>query len=387
MLTFKQARKRHAMIASRLRPETEVLAEQIWSGVTGRGAAQGDVVTLAVADTMPVTWAVLLATDDVAAAFATGCMLDAFGRVAPPRSPHEARKIADLGWKQFRVLADQAGHIEHGLGADMSDAWPVLKVHQELHPDPAKMHRIATLAGRMYQALRGAKDRRVQGIPEEVVGVEQGGDFATLLPAEYAMLATDPTKRHLFQQLVERRALQFERSGTERKSRGPLVFVQDESGSMDGQRDEWAKAAMTALTRIAWEDKRAVIVVHFSTATKAQVLKPGDKAGVLRAQHTFLDGGTAIGRGMMVGLEEVRTLATMGHHGADLVLVSDGGDAGGEIHSALAEMKRQGVRLFSIAIDVPFRGPLHEQAAEYIHLTDSDMHSDAGVLKIAGSVL
>jgi uncharacterized protein with von Willebrand factor type A (vWA) domain len=256
-----------------------------------------------------------------------------------------------------------------------------------MRPDPEKMRRIAMLAGRMYQALKGAKAQRVAGIPEEVIGTETGGDVAVLLPQEYAMLGTDPTRRHLFGQIAERRALQFERAGRDKKSRGPLVIALDESGSMNGGRDEWAKAAMTALTRIAWEEKRAVVVVHFSTATKAVVLKPGDKAGVVRAQHTFLDGGTDIGRALMVGVDEVANLAALGHRGADVVLVSDGGDGGSRVGEALEEMRKAGTRLWSIAIDTPFYGDLKDRASEYIHLTDADMTSVDGAKKLVGSVL
>jgi len=387
MLTFTQAKRRHDVLARHITETNEPLATAIYAGVTGVGAAQGSLVTLAVADTQPMEYAVLLATDDIAAAFATAEILDVFQHSPAPRSPHDARRLAHEGWRRFRVLADQAGHIEHGLGGDLSSPWPVLKEIQELQPDPAKMRRIAELAGRMYQALRGAKDRRVKGIPEEVIGTEHGGDVAALLPQEYAMLGTDPTRRHLFEQIAHRRAMQFERAGTEKKGRGPLVVAQDESGSMEGQRDEWAKAAMTALTRIAWEEKRPVVMVHFSTATKVQMLKPGDVAGVVRAQHTFLDGGTAIGRALMVGVDEVKNLAASGHRGADVVLISDGGDAGGMVEEALDEMRKAGTRLWSVAIDMPFHGPLHDKAAEYVHLTDQDMQSTAGVLKIGKSVL
>jgi len=390
MLPFPKARRRHAMIERRTRDDASLaLGERLYAGVTGVGPAVSDPIAIAVADTTPVEYAVLLSTDDVAAAFATGCMLDAFAEHKPPRNSMEARVYADEGWTLFRVLADQAGHVQHGLGADMSDAWPVLKTVQELQPDPQKMAQIAKLAGRMYEALRGAKDRRVQGIPEEVVGVETGVDFAALLPQEYAMLGTYPTRQHLYQEVLQRRALQFERQGTERKARGPLVILDDESGSMAEKpsRNIWAKAAFTALTRMAWEDKRPVVVVHFSTAVRVQVLKPGDKAGVVQAQHTFLDGGTDIGRAIRVGLEEVKNLATMGHRGADVVCISDGGDAGLGISFALDAMKKDNVRLFSVAIDLPFRGSLKDRAAEYVHLTDADMASDRGVLKIAGAVL
>ena len=387
MLTFKQAKRRHDTLARRITVDNEETATEVYAGVTGVGVGDGGLITLAVADTQPMEYAVLLATEDIAAAFATGEILDAFTYSPVPKTPHEARRIAHEGWRRFRLLADQAGHVEHGLGGDLSDPWPVFKEVQDLKPDEAKMRRIAELAGRMYQALRGAKDKRVKGIPEEVIGTEQGGDIANLLPQEYALLSTDPTKRHLFQQLTERRTMQFERAGKEKKGRGPLVVAQDESGSMEGERDEWAKAAMTALTRIAWEERRPVVMVHFSTATKVQILKPGDAVAVVRAQHTFLDGGTAIGRALMVGVDEVKNLASIGHRGADVVLISDGGDAGGLIDEAFTEMRAAGTRLWSIAIDVAFNGPLKDGAAEYVHLSNSDMHTTTGVLKIAKSVI
>jgi Mg-chelatase subunit ChlD len=390
MLSFIQAKRRHDMLAGRITPENEPLAVEVYAGVTGHGST-GALITLAVADTTPTEYAVLLATEDIPAAFATACHLDALADAGvPPRvpsSPHAARKIAEEGWRRFRVLADQGGHIQHGTGANLAESWEGIKVVDDLKPDPEKIRRIALLAGRMYAALKGAKDRRVHGIPEEIIGTEAGGDIAILLPQEYAMLATDPTKRHLFEQLSKRRALQFERAGREKKARGPLVIALDESGSMEGARNEWAKAAMTALTRIAWEEKRPVVVLHFSTATKARILKPRDVGKLVRAQATFLDGGTNIGRALMVGVDEVKNLAALGHSGADVVLISDGQDAGSSVGQALADMRQAGTRLWSIAIDVPFHGALRDEASQYIHLTDADMTSTAGATKIAGAVL
>jgi uncharacterized protein with von Willebrand factor type A (vWA) domain len=348
-------------------------------------------IAMAIADTAPTAYVVLLARDDIPAAFATGVIAEVFASNLAPASPSAARRLAEHGWVMFRKLADQAGHKEHGTGADMSATWPILKEIAELQPDPEKVRRIALLAGRMYDALKGAKARRTKQ-PDEIVGIKTGSDFQNLIPAEYALLGTAPTKHLLFQAISERKAIEYERTGTSRKARGPLVLVLDESGSMRHasqkyERDDWAKAAMTALTRIAWEDKRPVIVVHFSTSTRAVVLKPGDHAGLVRAQHTFLDGGTDIATALEVGLLEVANLAAAGHAGADVVLISDGGDASGwRLQPALSAMKAQNVRLWSIAIDMPFHGDLKDQAAEYVHLSDADMSDASKTTKIVAAV-
>jgi uncharacterized protein with von Willebrand factor type A (vWA) domain len=329
--------------------------------------------------------------EDIAAAFATAAIVDSFteteqGTPVLPSTPHEARQRAYEGWAAFRELADQAGHLEHGTGADMSAAWPVFKEFTQKNIDQAKIRRIAELAGRMFALLKGQRAKRVERVPEEVVGVEPGGEFGALLPLEYALLGHPVTERHLMARVAERRAQQLKRSGKEKKGRGPLVVALDESGSMEGgDREVWAKACMTALTRVAWEDKRPVRVVHFSTATKVHKLDPGDHATLLKAQNLFLDGGTDIGVALDVAADEVEDMSRTGTPGADVVLISDGGDAGARIGRALDKLDRCQTRLWSIAIQVPMQGQLKDRAAEYIYLRDGQSAED--VEQVAGAVL
>jgi len=391
MISFKQAVRRHSFFREVADPDLAT-AEQAWSGVTGKPSAGGPTILVdAIADTTPIEYATLLAIEDIPAAFASAEMLGARDRwIASnghePATPREARLVAHAGWAEFRKIADQGGWIEHGLGADMSGSWPVARAIQKKEVDAAKVRRISDLAGRMFKALKGARAKRVEDIPEEVVGVTTGPDFPALLPSEYAMLATDPTRKELFRRLFARETQQFERAGRDKKARGPMVIALDESGSMSGDREIWSKAAMTALTRLAWEDKRPVVVTHFSTATKAVRLNPGDYLGLVKAQDYFLDGGTDIGTALEVSLDEVQALERAGVKGADVVLVSDGGDAGYRIDSAIAAMEKQNVRLWSVAIECEFFGALRERAAEYIHLTDDDMHDPKSAVGLAGSV-
>jgi uncharacterized protein with von Willebrand factor type A (vWA) domain len=397
MMKFKDALKRHQFLKDRIvAPEDVRLAAEVWEGVTGVGVRgrKPTMITQAVADTAPAEYVVLLARDDIAAGFATACVVDAFKANPPPGSPHAARRLAEHGWHMFVALARQGGHRQHGTGGDQSTSWQIHKAVREVQPDPEKTRKISLLAGRMYAALKGAKARRVQA-PQEIVGIKAGDEFEELIPSEYAYLAAgDVTKMALFQALSERKAIQYEKTGRERRSRGPLVLLVDESGSMRHvgnaagfERDDWSKAAMTALTRIAWEDKRPVVIVHFSTFTKAQVLPPGSHGDLVRAQHTFLDGGTAIGSAIQVGVMEVEGLAKGGHTGADLVLITDGGNTSSYgLTEPLAEMARADVRLFTVAIDSEISGPLKDQASEYIHLSDEHMADPNKAGAVVGAI-
>jgi len=363
--------------------DVEHIAEQAWSGVVSTGGAT--LIGQGVADTTPREYATLVAVDDIAAAFAAACQIEIFtSRHGLPDTPHAARERAREGWAVFRELADQAGHLEHGTGADLSAAWPRLKAIQERTVDEQKIRKIAAMAGRMYVTLKGQKAKKARHVPERVVGVETGSDIGSLLPSEYALLGAPGAREDLLARITRRQALQLKREGKQKKGRGPLVLALDESGSMEDDRDIWAKSVMTALTRIAWEEKRPVRVVHFSTATRVHRLDPKDHRALIEAQSLFLDGGTDIGTALDVAADEVEDMAKHGIPGADVVLISDGGDASGRIAATLDRLDRNKVRLWSIAIGPEFRGLLKDRAAQYIHVAGDGAAED--VAAVGGAV-
>lgn len=391
MPSFPKAVSRHAFLANVVARVSSgmTLGEQIWSGTTGNGGVTGP-FTDAVADTTLAEYATLVAIDDIAAAFATVCMLEAHEafvqQIGEPTTPRHWRLIAHAGWQEFKAVAEKGECLGNPLGADMSEGWPMLRAIAEKSVDENKIRAISDLAGRMYSALKGRASKRVEHVPEEVVGVEAGQDFPSLIPIEYALAGAVPTQADFYKRYLARETIQYKRSGKERKARGPLVIALDESGSMGGDREIWSKAAMTALVRLAWEEKRPCVCVHFATATRCTRLNPGDYAALVKAQQTFLNGGTAIGTALSVSLDEVEELAKVGVKGADVVLVSDGGDGEGTIPKALDAMEKKGVRLWSVAIGCQFMGPLKQRASAYVHLDDADFRDPKSVNKLAGSV-
>ena len=391
MPSFPKAVSRHAFLANVVSqtPNGEVLGEQVWSGVTGKGGVTGP-FTDAVADTTPPDYSTLVAIDDIAAAFATVCALEAHEHFCldrgAPTTPRHWRMIAHVGWEKFKEIAEKEEALGNPLGADMSEGWPVLRAIAEKSVNETKIRAISDLAGRMYGALKGRASKRVEHVPEEIIGLEGGQDFPSLIPVEYALAGALATQADFYKRYLARETVQYKRSGKEKKARGPLVIALDESGSMCGDPEIWSKAAMTALVRLAWEEKRPCVCVHFATATRCTRLDPGDYAALVKAQQTFLNGGTAIGTALRVALEQVEELAKAGVKGADVVLVSDGGDGEGSIPHSLDKMDKQGVRLWSVAIGCPFNGPLKERASAYVHMADEDFRDPKSVNKLAGSV-
>jgi uncharacterized protein with von Willebrand factor type A (vWA) domain len=387
MGSYLKAKREHRAVKNAA-AENPTLAADLWNALLGLGAApaQGSFGE-AVQDTVPVEHMALLATDDVAVAYAFDLMWEEAQNLPQNATPFELRDIAREQWKAFQEQAEKTEHIAAGFGWSLGAAWTHTEEVKLAQGDMGQVERVARLAGRMYVALRGAQARKVHGIPSEVYAVEQGNDLARLLPAEQVLLTEPALEIAALERIASRRAAQYAVRGTTTVSKGPLVIALDESGSMGGEKNEWAKAATVALSRVATEEKRPVSVVHYSTSTVIQPLPSGDTGALLKMIRHFLRGGTAIGLALGVAVQQVRDLAQKGQRGADVILVTDGIDRDvTSQETAIHEAHGIGARLWTVAIecDIPETSPLRAKAAHYIRLGGRDL-TEKSVTLLAGA--
>lgn len=387
MGNFLQAKRQHRTVA-KAALENPKLAAELWNGILGIGTVPiAGSFAEAVLDTVPLEHAALLATDDVAVAFAFDVMWDQARSLPTSATPFELRTLAREQWLAFSAQAEKAEQLSSGFGWGLSAAWAHASDVRLAQGDMSQVERIARLAGRMYLALRGAQASKIHGVPSEVYSVEQGNDLGRLLPVEQVLLMDPLLETVALERIASRRAAQYAVRGTTKVSKGPLVIALDESGSMRGHRNEWAKAAAVALSRVAADEKRPVCVVHYSTSTVVQALQPKDTAAVLTMIQHFLGKGTAIGLALGVAVQQVRDLAQKGHKGADILVVTDGDDDDETSQAtALQEAHAVGARLWTVAIecDIDVRSPLRAKAAHYIRLGSADLSDGKSVRTLAG---
>jgi len=128
------------------------------------------------------------------------------------------------------------------------------------------LKRIFNLAGRFRMMARSLQRMKVSFGIDELVGTELGSDIPKLLPIELGSLVSDNLglRAITMSELVENNLLQFEHHGYEPAAKGPIVVCVDESGSMQGNRIESAKAFCLAMGLIAQMQKRWIAFVSFS---------------------------------------------------------------------------------------------------------------------------
>jgi uncharacterized protein with von Willebrand factor type A (vWA) domain len=399
LLTFDEALQRHGMLreaAERLAKQAKEKAvaqdtaklivahmQDAWNEALGMGDPDSAMAS-ALRGVVPLDYVPLLRMrSGIPAAYLLARLVDAL--LTHAQFGHDLeddfvlRKAAKEAFEKFEWTRQNAEKLEEGFGFDRSDAWAQLrKVEDRSGQVNDTMKQIASLAGRMFKAFQYEAIPSKCRDPQEIDGVEQGGDVERMLDDEAASMGIDP---EVAVRVSEERAHQYQMAGESTKNRGPLVVAIDESGSMHEHREIWSKACAVALTRVALAEGRAVRIVHFSTATDVHDVRPGNADDMRMVAESHVAGGTDIETAFNVALNQTTLLAKDDKEGADIVFITDGLSSYSE--APFKRMQRQGVQLWTVAIDIDIRavsqahthyrghgaaGWLYDYARAYVHL-------------------
>jgi uncharacterized protein with von Willebrand factor type A (vWA) domain len=245
-----------------------------------------------------------------------------------------------------------------------------------------KLRRIAVLAGRLRTQARSKQRTKVNHEREEMHGISKGDDIQRLLASEVGLLVRRETKGLLLARLADKRALQYELKGRQTKTRGPIVFAIDTSGSMGGQREVWSKACALAMMEVARIQRRGFAVLYFNTTVAAEYrFDPSryDVAQVLECLSYFSGGGTCIAAALARGAELITDKGWRPGKDADVVLITDGDDHS-DVESPAKVLADAGATLYTIAIQAQPTAALARASREVVQIGAADMTAASGKL-------
>lgn len=202
--------------------------------------------------------------------------------------------------------------------------------------DNPKLREIAALAGKLSRIALHKYSHRTVRTPDEVVDLQLGADLAHLVPSELMWLLPAMNPAYFHSKFIADELLQYKLEGKESMAKGPIIVMVDESGSMSGKPDIWAKATALALLAVARLEKRSFALIHFSYGSDVRVdLYKGPEIDVfdaVEAASHFYGGGTDFNRPMH---EALKLIEEESLPDADIIVVTDG--EAGEIDEKILE--------------------------------------------------
>ena len=225
--------------------------------------------------------------------------------------------------------------------------------------DNPKFKKIAELFGPMQQVAWAEQHRKTLIARDEIYDIETGDNLSLVLPTELLFLEDPDLELDFLRKFVERGMLQYKLTGTERVAKGGIIFCEDGSGSMAGQREMWAKAVGLTLLNIAKNQNRPFYGIHFGGPGAIQEFDFEDSKNVELEQvidfaELFFGGGTDFVTPLSRALDLLQAQhAKEGAVKGDIVFVTDGqcGVPDEWLKEFKKEQDRLGFRVWGVVID------------------------------------
>ena len=223
----------------------------------------------------------------------------------------KAQELADqLGWSLFGDGEMSRTSLENKLS--------LLKRAQKLKDK-------ARLIGRMRQIAASTRKTTLEYERVELHGIECGDDLNHLLQSELVMYDDPETCDEFLRRYVEKQSLQYELNHKEKTGRGPIICLIDESGSMCGTRDDYAKASAFGLAEVARTESRDFAWCRFSGSGSMHTDEAKGGKMTIEQQEalltTFLGGGTDYEGPLNWATTKINESK---YEKADIVLITDG---------------------------------------------------------------
>lgn len=250
-----------------------------------------------------------------------------------------------------------------------------------------RLAKFAKLIGQFKQLQAAESRRRVKHVADEVVDLELGDDLTRLSTQEMINLATDEMEDDFWLRYVNRQLLVKRLEGTERLGQGPIIVVNDESGSMEaalavpgvqGTREAWSKAFALAMAEQARKQGRDFHYIGFSSSGQQWTISfdkgKGTLNQVIEMTEHFWDGGTNFEKPLTMALDIVeQAYDATGHPKPDVVFVSDddyGSMSQEFMHRWNKAKDKMSLKCRGVAMATPGHGAMEAVCDDVIAVTD-----------------
>ena len=264
----------------------------------------------------------------------------------------------------LKAAADEMEELQtlrRGVGCEDAD-WKRMSPAERIElaerlKNLPNMKELADMVGRMKRFAMGQQDTKFNDRDDEIYNLEMGANMRRVVPNEFALLGHEATKYEFYRKFADRELLQYKVRGVENVGKGPIVCAIDNSGSMGGQPEKWAKAVAEALRRICQEQDRDFFAMYFGNNRDRRRYDFPKQTPNMERVLDFLSvragGGTQFDGVLTECLQKARDqFDGAGKGSADIVFITDGlahlDDAW--IARFNEEKERIGCRVFTIYI-------------------------------------
>lgn len=251
--------------------------------------------------------------------------LGAMGPVVTTAVSAAAEAASDKVDQMCQAAAGWGAGEGESLGADPADRLAML---ERLSAEP--LAELAKMVGRLRIDASARAGSHWDTGPAEIVDVEPSNNLSRLTARELVNLAVPELRPVFYDRYLNKKLMCLRMEEPQHEDAGTIIYVEDASSTMKGQRSLWARAVGIRLLETAVEQRRGFRAIVFSGVGKFKVFDFGD------AGESTLDDRLAYAEFVMAGETDFQGPLTsaltfiedeydqLGRTHADIVLATDG---------------------------------------------------------------
>lgn len=187
-----------------------------------------------------------------------------------------------------------------------------------------KLKKMTDMIGKFKDSAIAEQKKKTSLGATDIKSVTQGNKIQDALPSEKMLLNNETTKKDFYNRYSENKLAVYDKENRDTKNKGPIIVCCDESGSMSGDREQWAKAITVGVLEVAQMQKRDFAYIRYeSHAEKPIIIKKNEVAPdkVINICNEFMGGGTNFEAPLKAATEVIETAE---FKNADILFISDG---------------------------------------------------------------
>ena len=138
------------------------------------------------------------------------------------------------------------------------------------------------------------------------------------------LLNNATTKKDFYNRYSENKLAVYDKENRDAKNKGPIIVCCDESGSMSGDPEQWAKAITVGVIEIAQMQRRDFAYIRYSSSADEPIIISKSEVApdkIINICNEFIGGGT----NFRAPLERaLKVIETSDFKNADILFISDG---------------------------------------------------------------
>lgn len=155
-----------------------------------------------------------------------------------------------------------------GEGSDVKVPFGLKRSALERIRNSEYLRKFTDMIGKYKECAVTEQKKKVKSSAIEIKSVKVGDKIEDALPSDKLNLCNEITKKDFYRRMTQGQLMSYDKESQKQKNKGPIIVCIDQSGSMHGDKDMWAKALAVGILEVAQLQKREFACIPYDSSCR-----------------------------------------------------------------------------------------------------------------------